>query len=89
MKLADLQRKYSWGLIPQWELAKLSTEKIGNPPTNGDIPKRRRGRPPKKREGIDGDGSGTSDAGAAADTDRFAGRNAFAGRHYGSDQRSQ
>jgi hypothetical protein len=54
--LRELQHKYSWGPIPEWEMAKLDKPK--------DDPKeeapKRRGRPPKQQV-TDGDSAADSD----------------------------
>lgn len=54
MTLKELKIKYSGQIIPAWELERLNDEAAQSSlPT--DAP-RRRGRPPKPREVIDGDG---------------------------------
>ena len=57
--LLDLKHKYSWGPIPEWELAKIGKTKDETP---ADQPKRR-GRPPKAQaeQVSDGDSAADSD----------------------------
>lgn len=57
--LRELQHRYSWGPIPQWELDKLEQPEAAK----AEAPKPRRGRPPKSAdvEGENGDSTADSD----------------------------
>lgn len=47
--LRELQHKYSWGPIPEWELAKVEKPAQPTPSETKEEAPKRRGRPPKQQ----------------------------------------